>query len=397
MHGSRISTRTGISDLLGFQSNLSQNRALVALGNGDGTFGAPTPIFDLSSHGNAQFYDLVGDSSIDLTVGHYSNQIQLYEGDGLGGFTLASTLTSSATIRDYIVADLDGDKYDDMVVASTIGTSTQQLEIAWGLGSGKFSAFSKFDLSTLIGQTAKPPTDLLAGDLNQDQIQDLVIVDALGVNLLLGSADRALVFRKRIAPFDSVSGAALADLDGDGHLDLALSNYTSGLLTLYYGFGSGSFSDPFEYSSGSMGSAIRTGDIDADGDIDLVLSSGSMTVVRNLGARHWQAAPVIRRGTSPTLVRLADLNHDARLDLLSVEGTNLLVSLGDGTGKFSSATTYAVGEKLVDIEFLNANVDGHLDVAFTTNKNRSRDHVRGRQRRAHPQYYDRFRAEPSRR
>ncbi|HVY31944.1 MAG TPA: VCBS repeat-containing protein [Polyangiaceae bacterium] len=356
----------GVADLFLLQSDLAQNQALVALGNGDGSFQDAKPAFLRSGHGVPQFYDLVGDEHVDLIALRANwDDVVIYEGDGSGAFSPALTLTPSGTPETFAVADVDGDQLLDIVVTAQAGSS-QTLQIAWAKAQGGFEPFSSQDLSTLLGQAAEVTRELDVADVNDDGADDLLLVGKLSASLLFGGQARSPSFSARFDAGAKASGAALADLDDDGHIDLVVTNEDDALLSVRYGLEGGGFGAAAEYTTGTTASAVRVGDVDGDGDLDLALSAGQVTLISNEGERRWRAAPVLRRGAQPGAVRLADLNHDGKLDLLSVDGTRLLVSLGDGKSHFASATPYELGTNLEAVTVLQGNADNHLDVAVTS-------------------------------
>jgi len=359
----------GFVDLFMHQSNLAQNQALLALGNGDGTFAEAKALYALSGHGLPLFADLVGDDSVDLIVPRGGfNEVIVYEGDGSGGFEPVATLATAGSPQTLQLADLDGDSLPDLVATTQVG-QTQSLLIAWGKAQGGFEAFAAQSLSTLFGQAAEATRELHVADVDDDGADDLLFVAPKSASLVLGNATRALAFSARFDAHGKASGAALADLDRDDKADLVVTNMDDSLLTIRYGLGNGSFEPPIEYTAGNTVSKLRVGDVDADGDLDLAFSAGQVTLVLSDGARRWRAAPVLRRGAVPGVVRLADFNHDQRLDLLSIDDTRLLVSPGDGRGGFETEAVYALGTKLRDAVVFRGNDDLHLDVAVTTQDN----------------------------
>ena len=362
----------GFVDLFMHQSGLAlgQNQALLALGNGDGTFAEAKPLYALSGHGLPLFADLVGDGAIDLVVPRGGfNEVSVYQGDGLGAFSSVLTLALTAPPQTLQLADLDGDLAPDLVVTAQIG-QTQSLLIAWGKAQGGFEPFVSQSLSTLFGQTAEATRELQVADVNDDGADDLLFVAPKSASLVFGSDTRTPAFSARFDARAKASGGALSDLDEDGNVDLVLTNMDDSLLTIRYGAGNGSFGAAMEYTAGNNVSKIRVGDLDADGDLDLAFSAGQVTVVLGEGARRWRAAPVLRRGAVPGVVRLADFDRDQRLDLLSIDDTRLLVSVGNGKGGFEAEAVFALGTKLRDAAAFHGNADRDLDVAVITQDNR---------------------------
>lgn len=362
----------GIVDLFMQQSGLAlgQNQALLALGKGDGSFEPAQALYALSGHGLPLFHDLVGDDAIDLVVPRGGfNEVLVYEGDGAGGFSPVLTLPTTGSPQTLALADLDGDSSPDLVLTTQVG-QTQTLLIAWGKAQGGFEAFAAQNLSTLLGQTAEATRELHVADVDDDGCDDLLFVAPKNASLVLGSDTRTLAFSARFDARAKASGGALADLDADGNIDLVVTNMDDSLLAVRYGLGNGSFGAVVEYTAGSSVSKVRVGDVDADGDLDLAFSAGQVTLVLSDGERQWRAAPVLRRGAVPGVVRLADLDGDRRLDLISVDDTRLLVSPGDGHGGFEAAAAYAVGAKLQDAVVFHGNADAYLDVAVLTQDDR---------------------------
>ena len=147
---------------------------------------------------------------------------------------------------------------------------------------------------------------------------------------------------------------AIGDLDGDGDLDLvAPGGYGLDPDAVFLNDG-GSFRDEgaARLNRSSRAGAARLGDVDGDGDLDLFLSDwgdapptspGVGQLFLNDGAGSFQEAPgalpdplqTARRGTGPIDADFVDIDDDWDLDLLlaSREGDSLLL-LNDGTGRF---------------------------------------------------------------
>ena len=138
-------------------------------------------------------------------------------------------------------------------------------------------------------------------------------------------------------------GVACGDFDGDGRLDLAVTNFYGESTTFYRNLGSGQFVDqtaaiglaaPSRYLLG-FGAAFL--DANNDGRLDLATANGHVNDLRPLlPYRHARAAPAGRglgpagrrlgagrscRGRSPASAAawlVGDLDNDGRLDLLIV-------------------------------------------------------------------------------
>jgi hypothetical protein len=73
---------------------------------------------------------------------------------------------------------------------------------------------------------------------------------------------------------DQASSVTLADLNGDGRLDLAVTNYLSGNVSILLGHGNGTFQPAVSYSSGAaLASAVLVGDFNHDNLLDLAVAN----------------------------------------------------------------------------------------------------------------------------
>src|SRR5207244_1237780 len=128
----------------------------------------------------------------------------------------------------------------------------------------------------------------------------------------------------------------IADLNGDGHLDLIATDQ-SGLRVLL-GRGDGTFTAATTFAGG--GSALALGDRNGDGRIDAVTTDpdifyNRVTVSVLLGQGDGTFAPAVdyNAGRGPQAVAIADLNRDGKADL-AVGGPGVSVLRGNGDGTF---------------------------------------------------------------
>ena len=213
----------------------------VSLGNGDGTFAAVID-FPLASDDGTRIRtgDFNRDGNLDILL----NGTSVLLGDGTGHFTEGPStgLSCPACVEENLaVADLNGDGKLDFVVGVDDG-----FIVYLGNGDGTFHA----------GATGTFPGAVIAGFETQ------------------------------------TSSVTLADFNGDGHLDLALTSIQGETVAVFLGYRNGEFTAPvmFSQASGAFGGSSGTvvGDFNSDGNLDLLLPE-SLGVARLLstGGHTW--------------------------------------------------------------------------------------------------------------
>jgi uncharacterized repeat protein (TIGR01451 family) len=283
------------------------------------------------------------------------------------------------------VGDFNGDGIQDLAVANDGAGS---VTVLLGKGDGTFTA------AAAPPGTFSGPGAILAADFNGDGKLDLAVLNGGNntVTILLGNGNGTFSVPDVTTPTTGSNPLAFVagDFNGDGKMDIAVANYRSNNLTILLGNGDGSFAaTDAAPATGSFPAAIVAGDFNKDGKLDLAVdnqcgtggacTAGTVTILLGDGTGNFTpAAASPATGSGPVSMALADFNGDGNLDLAvpsdcGSSGTctsngAVTILLGDGTGKFTAATsTAATGLRPYGIVVGDFNGDGKPDLAIANN------------------------------
>ncbi|MFO0587372.1 MAG: VCBS repeat-containing protein [Polyangiaceae bacterium] len=332
----------------------------VRLQTGNGTFG-PATLRPAMSSAVATFpFDDDGDGDIDLAVAA-DTRVQILHNPGSGQFETKLDASLPFVSSDLAAADLDGDNRVDILALS----NGDGLLFARNLGGGAFDTSTKYPIGVVHFITP--------GDLNGDGHPDVVLQRFAGqsnqLSVMLNQGNGTLG-----APSDSPIGAGLADLkladmNGDGHVDIVYKLSNDTFVNVRFGAGDGTFGPAFSYSVGDLSGQIQIADMNGDGhpDIGFKASTPSLGVLLSNGNGTFapKTAQILPAGLAE--FALADLNGDGKPDFAAANNTQsaLVVSMNNGTGTLGAFTTYPVHSKPEGIRALDMTGDGALDLVLT--------------------------------
>ncbi len=321
--------RDGIPDLVVANAGIAGTVSIL-LGNGDGTFRASREFDAGGSETTAVAVgDFNNDGKPDLVVANYAggggpSNVAVLFGNGDGTFMPAVAYAAGISPDFVAVADFNGDGNLDFVAGSNAGGSavgnTGVVSIFLGKGDGTFAPAVNY------------PTGIVAASIT------------------------------------------VADLNGDGRLDLAVANENSDTVSVLLGRGDGTFQASVNYPAGPGPAEIASGDFNGDGKLDLVVANAggsfgtTVSVLIGNGDGTFQAPVSYPAGNEPFSVAVGDFNMDGKLDLIVADagvssGTTVSLLFGNGDGTFQTAVPYTVGVGAVSVAVADLNADGLLDVA----------------------------------
>ena len=303
----------------------------VLLNAGNGTFSSRT---EYSADGRSVFpsvavadVDNDGDNDIlypygDFTLGAIVN---LYRNQGGGTFSTEG-IQMNSNFADIKVADLNGDGWKDMVVASATARTTDGYEVVLNNGSGSF----------FLDGPMRP-----AGQ--------------------------------------NTAGIMLGDVDNNGWVDILTADSYSMQITVHKNFGQGTFPVPHLYDTeSSIAGSVDAADIDGDGDLDVVTSASGRAAVgvtvkvqKNLGNGIFSSGVSYSIRGGGVQAKFRDLNGDNIPDLLfataiSSPPYDFHYAINNGDGTFGTVQTKSLGAcGWYDIDAFDLDNDGDKDVVVT--------------------------------
>jgi hypothetical protein len=267
----------------------------------------------------------------------------------------------------------------DIAAASTASVTVFSPAPGGGLSNTGFVEVTKATAAIFLTRTDYSDTDnpcgVAVGDFNGDGKLDLAVTDggASVVSIFLGNGDGT--FRSDI-DYGTGTGpiaVAVGDFNGDGKLDLATADYGSlnPSISILLGNGDGTFRGHTDYPTPYSPYSVVVGDFNGDGKLDLALGNedvyspvNTISVLLGNGDGTFQSAVEYVAGNNPNSVAVGDFNHDGKLDLVvtNVNDSTVSILLGNGDGTFETHVDYqaagAIGVVVGDL-----NHDDNLDLA----------------------------------
>jgi hypothetical protein len=211
--------------------------------------------------------------------------------------------------------DFNGDGSVDVAVG---GGSSIMIFLAQGSG---------FAPPTVLHLPSGSPTSIQVADLNGDGKLDLLVTlrgygDGGGVVTFLGDGNGGFQ-QKTFVGGGMPNSAVVADFNGDGKPDVVVANNGSTNVTILLGIGDGSFQSPITGPTVADGSMqIVAGDFNGDGKLDVALvnypSGGgpsSLTVLPGDGTGHFGSPLVTSLNNAAFSLAAGDFNSDGKLDV----------------------------------------------------------------------------------
>lgn len=255
----------------------------VLTNNGSGVFGSNATLNVGSTVWSVIAADINGDGKPDLISANYGdNTLTVYTNNGGGVFGSNATLTVGLQPESVIASDFYGNGKVDLISANS-GDNT--LTVLTNDGSGVFGSNATLNVGNR-------PACVVAADVNNDGHLDLISVNfgdsTLTVLTQIPPPPPLTEFAPCFYPVgNNPQSVAVADVNGDGRLDLITANADDATLTVMTNDRSGIFGSNATYSVGLLPYCVVAADVNGDGKPDLVCANtgtNTLTVLTNNGS-----------------------------------------------------------------------------------------------------------------
>lgn len=295
--------------------------------------------------------DFNNDGRLDL-ITRKGAKLLLHFGDGAGGFGAVGMLLPAVKgVKSFVLGDFNGDGNADVALLTA-----KSFTLLAGNGDGTFDAPVAF-------ASNKSTKSLLAADFNGDGRLDLAALSAKGVNVLLnnGTGFDAPRFSTALKSLTMVAG----DFNGDGSTDLGVITTGKSKLYTLLNDGDAHFAPQFAsklFATGVKALSIVTADLNGDGHLDVaaIVAKNQIAIAPGNGLGGFGASQSTAAGKGAKLLALADVDDDLDFDLIATNAKKLAVLLvNNGGGTFAAPAPISVA--FVPTIFTAADINGDED------------------------------------
>ena len=269
----------GDTDLSWLASQTQNQRVVTALNNGDGTFAEPTARQVLTCSETMTQADVDDDGDLDQVIGNEvpgcpggsgdDTDVSVNLNNGDGTFAPGFLVTMTYAPRSIVVGDFDGDEVADLVAGGSGQGGQADMAVALGNGDGTFGTAATIS-------TGSQHRELVAIDFEADGDLD-VASNAYEDGTVLLNNDGAADFTvtsldgEYVHGYRNAVGIAAGDVNGDTIPDLVVAHEAGSDVGVHAGFGDGTFEPrQVRYGLRPRVTDVELADLDGDGLLDII-------------------------------------------------------------------------------------------------------------------------------
>ena len=352
----------GDVDLIGgglYSSGSIDNGAVtIRRNNGSGTFGSAEIILFTNPNYVSNPKEITtgfinGDGFPDIVAavpsGRAIEGFVVVNSNGSGGFNTPVYYEASQQTFDVAIVDLDGDGDSDVI---TLANSSAAVTVHENLGNGSFPVLTRYEVASLSDAVE-------SADIDNDGDIDIVVngevdISSLDpvVKILKNNGNGTFAPAIDYTPARNFGDMKLRDINGDGFVDLIFApdaNDPPYHFGTALNLGNGTFAPTVVTEVFSCGDGtIDAADLDGDGDLDIVLTEEEgcpgidphIFIFRNDGNQNFVRMPdIVLPGRLPHGLALADVTGDGNIDIIT--------ALPDGMGVFPGNGNLTFGAPII--------------------------------------------------
>ena len=342
-------------------SNAGTDNIAIMLNQGNGQYSQPTYFSTTTNLYQIVAQDLDNDGDIDLAVASAVSGLVILKNDGSALFMVDSIYAVGSNSSWISSGDYDGDGLIDLVVGNS--STTSGITFFMNAGNGKLKKTDTYESSDI--------QDICTADFDGDGDLDVACstnyyANPCTVYILLNTGRGKFGPAPLINTVTHAMGIASGDVDGDRDQDLIVVNRDNpGGVAIHFNDGSGTFGPPNNINTNSQCISTFACDLDGDGDLDFPVSNnmlhGNIFILKNNGQGLLNMAGVFSTDTSWTWgVYAGDLDNDGDMDIVtsSWAGNALTVMLNKNTPQILSVSP---AQNSLNVQ-ANANISATFEI-----------------------------------
>ncbi len=350
--------------------------------------------------GIVAFADIDGDGKPDMViVNRATNTFSILKNTtAVGTVTAASfakkvDFATDSTPSFVAIGDLDGDGKQDIVITNMYTNKISVYRNTATLGTINAASFAA--KVTFISDTVSMPTSVAIGDLDGDGKPELAVANSFSntVSILKNTSKVGSIDATSFAPsVDFTTGlgptsVAISDMDGDGKLDLIVTNLNAKTISVLRNkttlsiIDTTSFATKVDFTVGTGPNALTIGDLNADGKPDIIVANqgnNTISILQNTASAGSISATsfaskvdLYTNGASPYYVSVGNIDSDSLPDIVvaNLVTNNISIIKNVYTLGNISAASFAPGVSIATSNFpfsaaiADVDGDGQADLA----------------------------------